>query len=394
MARAAEALVTPAVLVWARDTLGLSTAEAARRLKVKADTLAAWEQGEKRPTVNQLRKIADTYRRPLAVFFLPKVPKDFQVAIKDFRRLPGDEPQTSSMPLRLAIRKAVERREVALELAKALNVEIPAFSLAGELTERPEEVADRIRAALGVTIDQQRAWETHYEALNSWRRAVERLGVLVFHADRVPMKDARGFGISERPLPVIVLNAKETPLGRVFTLLHELTHLLLREGGLCDLHEEPGRKGGSDAEVFCNHVAGAVIAPAAVVRAEPLVERHQKRADWELQDIDSLARRFWISREAMLRRLSVLGVASQAQYERYRAGLSTASRPAAKGFLAPPVKSLRNFGFLFTRLAVGAYHDELISGSDLSDHLELKLKHLPKIEDALAKGATADEVGA
>lgn len=392
MARAAEALVTPAILAWARETLGLSLEAAAKRLKVKPERLEAWEEGARRPTVGQLRKIANTYKRPLAVFFLPKVPKDFQVVIRDFRRLPGDGPRSLSMGLRLGIRKAVERREVALELAKVLDVRPANLTLSCEITEPPEAVAERIRGAMAVTLDQQRSWSNYYEALNAWRRAIERLDVLVFHADQVPVKDARGFSINDRPLPAIVLNAKDAPQARIFTLFHELTHLLLREGGLCDLHEEPGKKPGADAEVFCNYVAGAVVAPATALKMEPLVRsRAGHRQEWRDEEIDELARRFWLSREAMLRRLTLVGAATAAEYQRFRDALASLPRGAAKGFISPSTKSLRNLGFLFTRLAIGAYREEAITGSDLADHLELKLKHLPKIEEALVKGATADE---
>lgn len=392
MAKAAEALVTPAVLVWARESLDLSLAAAAKKLAVKPERLAAWEDGSKRPTVIQLRKIANAYKRPLAVFFLPSVPKDFQVAMHDFRRLPGDKPLGQPMALRLEIRKAVERRQVALELAKALEVELPDVVITCEMTEAPEVVAARIREALGVSIDQQRGWATNYEALNTWRRAVERLGVLVFHADQLAVKDARGFSINDRPLPAVVLNAKDVPQARVFTLFHELTHLLLREGGLCDLHEDAPRAAGPDAEVFCNHVAGAVIAPASALSAEPSVMGRSPRAGWDEQEVEVLARRYWMSREAMMRRLTLIGAAPIAEYERYRAALANApKKPPKPGFVSPPTKSLRNLGFFFTSLAVGAYREEVITGSDLADHLELKLKHLPKIEDALTRGAVLDE---
>jgi Zn-dependent peptidase ImmA (M78 family) len=314
------------------------------------------------------------------------------VAMHDFRRLPTDKPLPQTMGLRLEIRKAVERRHVALELAKALDVELVDVALSCEVTEAPETVAARIREALGVSIDQQRGWTTHYESLNVWRRAVERLGVLVFHADQMPVRDARGFSINDRPLPAIVLNAKDVPQARVFTLFHELTHLLLREGGLCDLHEEASRTAGPETEVFCNHVAGAVIAPESALSAEPLVTGHPPRKAWTDDEVAELARRFWMSREAMMRRLALIGAATSPEYERFRAALGSAPKKASKpGFISPSTKSLRNLGFLFTRLAVGAYREEVITGSDLADHLELKLKHLPKIEDALARGAALDE---
>jgi transcriptional regulator with XRE-family HTH domain len=83
-----RANIKPALLIWTRESLGFSLAETAKKLNVAGGRLKAWEVGEDRPTIKQLRKMTEVYRRPLAVFFLPEPPKSFQV-MKDFRRWPG-----------------------------------------------------------------------------------------------------------------------------------------------------------------------------------------------------------------------------------------------------------------------------------------------------------------
>ncbi|MBK6495911.1 MAG: helix-turn-helix transcriptional regulator [Gemmatimonadetes bacterium] len=72
-------------------------ADAARRLRIDLDQLAEWEAGEVHPTVAQLRKAAEVYRRPLAVFFLPTAPKKFE-AMRDFRRVAGTETRATLTP--------------------------------------------------------------------------------------------------------------------------------------------------------------------------------------------------------------------------------------------------------------------------------------------------------
>lgn len=68
----------------------LTVEEAAKRLGQPPDRLAAWEPGEERLSVAQLRDAARVYKRPLAVFYLPEPPRDFQ-PLRDFRRLPDAE---------------------------------------------------------------------------------------------------------------------------------------------------------------------------------------------------------------------------------------------------------------------------------------------------------------
>ncbi len=92
MAKRVEAMVQPELLVWARTSAGLSLDQAAKKVQVGPGRLESWESGKGRPTVRptvkQLRKLGNAYKRPIAVFYLPEPPKDFQ-PMKDFRRLPG-----------------------------------------------------------------------------------------------------------------------------------------------------------------------------------------------------------------------------------------------------------------------------------------------------------------
>ena len=70
-------IVNPEILVWARETAGLSVADAARKLGLSdskrassIDKLVALESGVKEPTRAQVVKMAEKYRRPLLTFYL------------------------------------------------------------------------------------------------------------------------------------------------------------------------------------------------------------------------------------------------------------------------------------------------------------------------------------
>jgi transcriptional regulator with XRE-family HTH domain len=104
--------VRPALLLWAREKAGLQPEEAAAKLRIDADRLREWERGEERPSIAQLRKLGELYNRPLAVFFLPEPPRDFDPQ-REFRRLPGVTPQNESPELRQLLRVAIFRLEAA-----------------------------------------------------------------------------------------------------------------------------------------------------------------------------------------------------------------------------------------------------------------------------------------
>lgn len=381
-----QALVRPDMLIWARESAGLSPDVAARKAQVKAERLNDWEAGVQRPTVKQLRKLARVYRRPLAVFYLPEPPTTFK-PLHDFRRLSGVAAAGEQPELRYAVRRAHERREIALELYGALGESPPEFELAAALSEDSDLVAARLRGLLSVDHKEQLAWSSPYDALNGWRSALERAGVLVFQVSRVDPTEMRAFSIADRPLPVIAVNIKDAPHARVFSMLHELAHLAMRQGGLCDLHEEGMRSEEEQrAEIACNMIAGAVLVPGERLMAEDVVRAKRGASEWGDEELVSLSRRYGVSREVILRRLLLLGRTSQAFYRKKALEMRerAASRPErAPGFPPPHALAVSTAGHLFARLVLRSYYEGSITSRDVSDFLEIRLQHMSRVEQVV-----------
>ena len=164
-----KANVTPELLTWARRSAGYALEEAAKKINnISVEKLAAWEEGIDQPTVKQLYKLAEVYKRPVGTFFLSELPQDFTIP-RDFRRLPGEVAGVYSPALRRQIRLAEERREAALELYEDLREDPPTFPLAATLNDDPDELARRIRDALGVDPVEQFSWRDpqRYKPLSS-----------------------------------------------------------------------------------------------------------------------------------------------------------------------------------------------------------------------------------
>ncbi len=392
LAKGVEAIIKPELLLWARTSRGLDVELAAKKATVKPEKLLSWESGDARPTVKQLRKLGTVYKRPLAVFYLDEPPKDFD-ALRDFRRLPGEVAGHESPELRYAIRNAHVRREIAIELYEELNERPPGFTEKASTASSPEKLGERIRKILGMEIEKQAAWRTDYEALNGWRAAIENVGVLVFQASDVDLGEMRGFSIGDHPLPAIIVNVKDSPYGRVFTMLHEFVHLLLRRAGICDIDERDRRPPEEQKiEVYCNRVAGSALVPKALLLADPVVRRHSRDEEWGDLEISRLSTKFGVSREALVRRLTICGLATEEFYRQKREELAEerAEKELRKkekkgGFVPPSLKAYSSAGPSFTRLVLDSYHREKITSADLSDFLGVRLKHLPKIE-RLARG--------
>ena len=382
-----RAMVEPDVLRWARETAGVAAEDAARRVQVKPEALAAWEAGEARPTMTKLRTLANVYKRPLSVFFLPQPPVEPPLNVHDFRQLPGIVAGAFSSTLRIQLRRARERRQLALDLIRDLEQPLPAFDLRAALNHDPEELGAKLREVLGVDLAVQERWTGVYDAFNAWRARIESLGVLVFQMSRVDLEEARGFSLAEEVLPVIAVNTKDPPNARTFTMFHELCHVALQRSGICEPDEDrllPSEE--RRVEVFCNRVAGAALVPMRDLLAEDIVRAHAG-ALWSEEELRTLARRFSASRFVVLRRLLTAGRTTAAFYKaKHKEWLAEALDQEAKkkteGGPSPDRAAVAERGQTFVRLVLQSYYQDRITLSDVSEYLGVRLKHLPKIEQA------------
>jgi Zn-dependent peptidase ImmA (M78 family)/transcriptional regulator with XRE-family HTH domain len=393
MATRVKALIAPALITWARETAGFSLAEAAERLNVAEEQLASWESpdGEESPSIPQLRKLATIFKRPLAVFYLPEPPTKFEV-MRDLRRLPGAGLRHFSSALQLEIRASAERRELALDLAADLDEEIPTFDLTADVTENPEVVGARIRAALGVTDDLQINWRDAdgRTGFNAWRSRIEATGTLVFQTTTFPTEEASGFAIAADVLPVISVNRKDALTRRTFGLLHEFAHLMVRVSGVSDLETDERRPPEDQRiEVFCNQVAAAALVPRESLLAQPgVVEQGLRSENWSDAQISDLARRFNVSREALVRRLLTFDRTTNGFYTlkrgqyvaEYQAFLARQREKKPEIKRNMPRETISQFGKPLVRMLLGNYYQDRLTLSAVSGYLGLKVKHIPKLE--------------
>jgi len=259
------------------------------------------------------------------------------------------------------------------------------FEVRVGLREDPDVAAAAIRAALGGRTETQSQWRVDNEAFREWRALLERAGILTFQAANLELDEARGFSISLKPLPVVVANIKDAYRGRIFTLLHEVTHIALNEGGICDLDDNQRRNVNAQIEAFCNRVAGAILFPKDDLLAASEVRNHRvSDMAWSDSELQSLSRRFGGSREALLVRLLGLGRTSEKFYykkrDEYRVEYAKWREQRKEGFAPPHVVSLSSAGPLFTNLVIENFNREHITASDVSDYLQVRVKHLPEIQ--------------
>lgn len=116
----------PAVLKWARERrFGpkfevLETNWLKSWAEISPTHIADWEKGAAQPTFAQIRKLAEIYKRPLAVFFLDTPPYEKQ-SPPDLRTIRSEDNKFLSPEALLVIRQARRVQTLAAALSEELG---------------------------------------------------------------------------------------------------------------------------------------------------------------------------------------------------------------------------------------------------------------------------------
>jgi Zn-dependent peptidase ImmA (M78 family) len=108
-------------------------------------------------------------------------------------------------------------------------------------------------------------------------------------------REFRGFALMDDLAPVVFINGADTRAAQIFTLAHELAHVMLGVSALSDADVENVPY--NDAERWCNQVAAEFLVPLESIRGSI----DQSRSLTE--ELDRLAARFKVSSLVILRRL-------------------------------------------------------------------------------------------
>jgi len=282
MARAEN--INPAILVWARETAGLTLHEAAERLGLSSsargtaeEKLVALESGDVKPTRNQLLKIATVYRRPLTSFYRSRPPVVAERG-EDFRTIAGDVSREEAALLDALLRDIRARQDMVRAILED-DEDVRRLTFVGSMTIREPVVAAarRIKETLGIEDEQgfRRGQNSNDDLFGALRARVEGIGVFVLlagnlgsHHTNISERVFRGFAVADEIAPFIVINDQDAAPARSFTLIHELAHIFVGSTGVSGAPStvDPSTPL-ARVERFCNDVAGEFLLPEASLAA-------------------------------------------------------------------------------------------------------------------------------
>ena len=205
----------------------------------------------------------------------------------------------------------------------------------------------------------------------------------------MPLNEARGFTLTDKYPRIIVINSADELKPRIFTLLHEYAHILLKKDGICLPNLENFRTKSKDEvqkiEKWCNAFAGALLMPKQEFLSElSLCEETYEDA---LRIIVDLSKKFRVSKKAVIVR--ILNLSKNQTYKEkylryydkiiYNSFLKSKGKKGGGGVSQVDI-CLSQKGKKFVKLVSESHNKQMITSNEMISYLNLKIKHFDKLQ--------------
>lgn len=384
--------VNPAVLRWVLDSEGWEVDELAGETGLDPDRMRRWATAESNVSLRDLRKMSSKFRRPMSVLLMAEAPP---TTVPRYRRRGGDPAGARlSRPVLEVIRRARFVQGNAAELLDATNGKAGPNVRRATLDQIPESVAAENADALGIEPPRRtgRGEERDKKRYKEIREKIESRNVFAMQ-ERIP-DGVAGFALVDVDPAIILVNWRDPPRRRIFSILHEYAHVLLNDSSVCSAGDAPADDAGGVPEIerWCDRFAGAALMPKGRF-GDALGDAHQRAGGDPLRAVTDLSDRFCVSRAAAAARsVHVLGddglgelysrcceAPGQGGGER-KSGGRKSGKGGHAGCRGQAASCLARKGRRYARLVAAASGSGAITTSTALDYLEIKLDNLGDLE--------------
>lgn len=265
------------------------------------------------------------------------------------------------------IRRARRQQELIGWISQELNEPLPNLPRHSP-SDSPDAVGSRMRDRLNVEFSKQARWTSPSHAFDRWREAIGDIGVTVF-VYSLGSDSCNGFSLWHERAPVIAINSAWREEARIFTLFHELGHLLLRGSSAC--LERIGRLKSDPIERWCEQFSASVLLPAQAID-QVLLKLGSAGRVHDLNVASAVARRARVSLRAATLRLIEVGLASWDLYDEIPpiADKKPVGGGGGGGRSRFAIKE-DEFGPKATRVFVVAVQKDILSRSQAIEYLDI-----------------------
>lgn len=313
-------------------------------------------------TFNQLENIAKVLLIPEFYLLSNNLQEVDLPDLIDHRNKSDIVNEENQYQLKKVIKEVTSGRDDLMYTYECLEVEPSSFDLKlqGDNSLKDSLV---IREFLGVShanfkIDGD---DDYYK---SWRTLVEKKDILVFEISRKKI-GSEGMALYYPLLPIItILSSGQTNSRKLFTMVHELVHLGLRESAI----DGKILKSNYDIEKYCNEVAGYVLVPEL-----ELQENYDNKLSLK-DNVEVIRKKLKVSKQAIAIQLKLTGRISQKELNDYLEQLSS-KNGSGFGKTGKQYSAANKFGKVYLQQVISAVWD-----SNLPVSTAMKILNLSNVE--------------
>lgn len=367
----------------ARENAKITQAAAASELDVARTTLVAMEQGQRKPRVAELQRLAVLYSLSLNELLRQD---STRVDLRPRFRHAGEQ----SEKLQAAIELLNRLVQAEIEFENLLGIQRVRLDpperplVPGNVILQAEQDAAELRQWLGLGLAPVRDIVSLLEL---------QLGVRVYIRKLDP-KISGLYAFDERAGPCILLNADHPRDRRTQTGAHELGHFISTRKSPDTLHD--GTSESTREERYANTFARCFLTPARAVSVK-FQELTAGGSKLTRRHVILLAHVFGVSREAMIRRLEELELARPGTWDWFaqQGGITDAQALEVLGDLIPPddakVDARRQISMRMSVMASEAWRQTLLSEGQIARLLHIdRVDARTLIDEFESEGAATD----
>ena len=372
------------IIRWARENYNMSPDDAASAIGVDVSRYINWENGVEYPTYAKLKKISDVFRKPSAVFFFPEPPQ--LPPIKgDLRTLSDAVINSFSKNIIIQFEKA---KVYQISLQELYGEKESIISQRNTFPKDINQLCEYFRNQLAFPLPTQKARKNAKVVFEIFRDKFYDLGIYIFK-DAFKDNQVSGICLNDEHFPVIIINNSMSFARQIFTLFHELYHLISDTSGaeiirddyyiaLSDQQTETERK--------CDAFANAFLVPID----DFMQELMKKTLDEDR--IEELSVLYSVSKEAIMYKLYKIGRLTPEEYnelkeffygDAIRNGNKSKEESGGGNHYYNHISYL---GQRYTGAVFNDYFSGRIDNVRASEMLQCKIDHLPTLETVFFRG--------
>lgn len=251
--------IKTSIIRWACNRIGFLYSELSASKDFKR--LSNEKDGAVSLTLKQAEKLAKVLRYPFVFLLLDSPVTDIdKLPIADFRSIEGKEIKPN-INLKEQIEYCQNQQDWFSDYVNTCDLDVFKYNGKFSLHDDPQEVGLKLKEFLKITYKLSKNANDYLKRL---KIILENNGILLSSSkvlkntqNRLSLSDFRGFALYDDNAPLIFINGNDSTSAQIFTLCHELGHIVLGQSGVSDVVKNNSKK----IEKWCNEFAANILMP-------------------------------------------------------------------------------------------------------------------------------------